>query len=400
MTVPPTLSLFELLKAKQLDNGDHLREEAELFGDPVNLTLHFPKGRQLLLKRKLGESVQTVKRHLTDEYDMDFHQIRFMFQGKDMIDPLSLNDYPTIAAEKEADIVVVLVDNIFSEKLLLACNSGDPPALAPVVTSLSSESLRSNTATMHSVASMSSAASESPRTNSESSDSARQQSAPIVTLSLPAMPQSVSHAPPPRSRAVVLEPIASASLLSAPSAAVTTSGIAPTSASRTVSAPVLNTQGRPPQPPVAFAAAASEALVRHDGYAVPPHVKERASRTMPKKLESIYLDEFSRYLRPVTLRFVHGVKTPRRVHVGEYLVRNLGEPVLVTKAALAAHMSAQLQQEVAPERLLLFLGEVELLDPLSLNDYDQIRLHSQADVTVKIVPLGEADAVSKACVLL
>ena len=181
----PKLSLFELLKSQAIEAGDHLKEEAELFGKPVKLTLKFPGDYQLQITRKMGETVATVKRFLTDEYDFPYEALTLEMEGKILVDPLSLNDFLSAETTEAA----------FSVKL----SSG---------------------------------------------------------VELPA------------------------TLLAVASKQVT--------------------------------------LISCDGYSVPQHVLERRIKTLPKKLEAAYLQEFSAYLQPVVLTFFQA-----QTRIAE-LERNLG----------------------------------------------------------------------------
>lgn len=66
-----------------------------------------PDGSQQNLSLKIGETIQNIKQLLEDQYNIPTNSVTLSLDGVGpMIDPLSLNDFPTIMAEKKAVIRV------------------------------------------------------------------------------------------------------------------------------------------------------------------------------------------------------------------------------------------------------------------------------------------------------
>jgi len=55
---------------------------------------------------KIGETVQEIKRRLMVEHGIPYSESKLFLDGKFMLDPLSLNDFPSIVEQNKATITV------------------------------------------------------------------------------------------------------------------------------------------------------------------------------------------------------------------------------------------------------------------------------------------------------
>merc|ERR1711862_976543 len=81
-------------------SGQSYDDESNIHDDII-LTLEFPDGKKKDVKCKTGETVINLKKKLFDEFEIPF-SCKLSFGDKQMLDPLSLNDFPDlISASKK-----------------------------------------------------------------------------------------------------------------------------------------------------------------------------------------------------------------------------------------------------------------------------------------------------------
>lgn len=79
-------------------------EEADIH-ETIPLILTLPNGEILTRTIKIGDTVQAIKRTLLVEHSLPYEKIELCIDGKPMMDPLSLNDFPLIVERKAANLV-------------------------------------------------------------------------------------------------------------------------------------------------------------------------------------------------------------------------------------------------------------------------------------------------------
>ena len=89
-TVDPTSP--KILKPKDYFEESDIHQDIEL-----NLHLSEPAGKVIKIKTKTGDTIQNIKKVLEDNHDIPYGNQTLLLEGKPMLDPLSLNDFPTIA---------------------------------------------------------------------------------------------------------------------------------------------------------------------------------------------------------------------------------------------------------------------------------------------------------------
>ncbi|PRP75556.1 hypothetical protein PROFUN_09042 [Planoprotostelium fungivorum] len=80
-------------------------EESDIF-EEIPVTLELFDGRSLTKEVEIGETVLGLKRILYDLFHIPFDTITLYLDGKAMLDPLSLNDFPSIVEQNKAVIQV------------------------------------------------------------------------------------------------------------------------------------------------------------------------------------------------------------------------------------------------------------------------------------------------------
>ena len=87
--------------------------ESDIFED-IEILLKLPNGTEQKLNVKIGETVQQLKRYVDTDHSIPYEESVLFLNGKAMLDPLSLNDFPTIVKSKSAtiDVKVFLVYKI------------------------------------------------------------------------------------------------------------------------------------------------------------------------------------------------------------------------------------------------------------------------------------------------
>jgi hypothetical protein len=74
--------------------------------DDIKLTLLFSDNRTVIMHVKTGDTVQNIKKKLEDQHGIPYAKMAFMLDGKIMLDPLSLNDYPQIGNGKCEQVTI------------------------------------------------------------------------------------------------------------------------------------------------------------------------------------------------------------------------------------------------------------------------------------------------------
>eukprot|EP01097_Dermamoeba_algensis_P002927 TRINITY_DN2164_c0_g1_i1.p1 TRINITY_DN2164_c0_g1~~TRINITY_DN2164_c0_g1_i1.p1 ORF type:complete len:109 (-),score=23.79 TRINITY_DN2164_c0_g1_i1:100-426(-) len=99
---------LNLKKAAEVnqDKKDYATE-SDIHKD-LSITLNLPDGSTLPLTLKSGETVQNIKKLLNDKHSLPFGKLILTYEGKVMMDPLSLNDYAGIVEKGEGTFVVSL----------------------------------------------------------------------------------------------------------------------------------------------------------------------------------------------------------------------------------------------------------------------------------------------------
>jgi hypothetical protein len=98
--------LFALtIPDRREDLKDSYHCESDIFED-IDVQLLFPGGDQRVLRVKMGETVQGIKRQLETDFGIPFSNSSLYLEGKHMLDPLSLNDFPAIAQGKTTALEV------------------------------------------------------------------------------------------------------------------------------------------------------------------------------------------------------------------------------------------------------------------------------------------------------
>src|SRR5256885_7453465 len=80
-------------------------EESNIRHD-IPLQLNLPNGTTKIISVKIGETVQEIKRRLMVEHGIPYSESKLFLDGKHMLDPLSLNDFPSIVETNKACITV------------------------------------------------------------------------------------------------------------------------------------------------------------------------------------------------------------------------------------------------------------------------------------------------------
>eukprot|EP00892_Ulva_mutabilis_P011714 jgi/Ulvmu1/8915/UM005_0006.1 len=85
------------------------QKEAELAaeeGDVVMVQLTMPDEESITTEVKAGHQVAYLKAWLHENRGFEVDSIRLMYKGKEMIDPLSLMDYPEILTTRSCQVTV------------------------------------------------------------------------------------------------------------------------------------------------------------------------------------------------------------------------------------------------------------------------------------------------------
>eukprot|EP01111_Echinosteliopsis_oligospora_P005369 TRINITY_DN1865_c1_g1_i1.p1 TRINITY_DN1865_c1_g1~~TRINITY_DN1865_c1_g1_i1.p1 ORF type:complete len:415 (-),score=108.54 TRINITY_DN1865_c1_g1_i1:32-1276(-) len=85
-------------------------QESDIFED-ITLTFTLPDGSVFSLKFKSGDTVQEVKRKLDTTKGIAARSSSLFWNGKYMMDPLSLNDFPGLVSKSEVQIEVKISQN-------------------------------------------------------------------------------------------------------------------------------------------------------------------------------------------------------------------------------------------------------------------------------------------------
>lgn len=97
----PTLTLPD----RREDLKDSYHCESDIFED-IDVQLTFPGGDLRILRVKMGETVQGIKRHIETNFGIPYTNSALYLDGKHMLDPLSLNDFPSIAQKQTTSLEV------------------------------------------------------------------------------------------------------------------------------------------------------------------------------------------------------------------------------------------------------------------------------------------------------
>ncbi len=86
-------------------------EESDIHPD-IAVHLKFSDTKTMHLTLKTGDTVQNIKKRLEAEHGIQYSKITFTLDGKTMLDPLSLNDFPAVneSVKQNTNLVVIDVD--------------------------------------------------------------------------------------------------------------------------------------------------------------------------------------------------------------------------------------------------------------------------------------------------
>jgi hypothetical protein len=101
-----------LLTLEQTKGVKDYAEESDIYED-IEVTLrNQATGETERLRLKIGETVQNIKKRIVARAPagtaIEYRDVELVLDGRPMMDPLSLNDFPEIVAAKKADIKVVI----------------------------------------------------------------------------------------------------------------------------------------------------------------------------------------------------------------------------------------------------------------------------------------------------
>merc|ERR1719409_849750 len=82
------------------------QEEAEAAGDSLNIIFNFDDGSQAQQEFKQGQDVAWVKNEIAKAKEVEYGTVTLLLDGKMLIDPMSLSDYPEIKGQQEIEIQV------------------------------------------------------------------------------------------------------------------------------------------------------------------------------------------------------------------------------------------------------------------------------------------------------
>ncbi|KAL6056812.1 hypothetical protein QOT17_015839 [Balamuthia mandrillaris] len=90
------LSLAQLgKKGEGEEEAVSYAQEADIF-EPLDLKLEMPDGTTKVMKFTTGDTIQIIKKRLEAEHDIPFTSVDCLLDGKVMLEPLSLNDFPNL----------------------------------------------------------------------------------------------------------------------------------------------------------------------------------------------------------------------------------------------------------------------------------------------------------------
>eukprot|EP01125_Pyxidicula_operculata_P002693 TRINITY_DN12542_c0_g1_i1.p1 TRINITY_DN12542_c0_g1~~TRINITY_DN12542_c0_g1_i1.p1 ORF type:complete len:111 (-),score=25.59 TRINITY_DN12542_c0_g1_i1:16-348(-) len=105
------MAVLQLSSIARKDLDDEIKETIPDLYDVVKLHLILPDQTTVDWEYPLGESVQTIKKRLIDELNFSESTKLFLEQGKKhLLDPLSLNDFPSIKEQSKQGSVRILVE--------------------------------------------------------------------------------------------------------------------------------------------------------------------------------------------------------------------------------------------------------------------------------------------------
>ena len=82
----------KILKPKDYFEESDIHQDIEL-----HLIVPEPHSKVIKIKTKTGDTIQNIKKVLEDNHDIPYGAQTLLLEGKPMLDPLSLNDFPLIA---------------------------------------------------------------------------------------------------------------------------------------------------------------------------------------------------------------------------------------------------------------------------------------------------------------
>eukprot|EP00656_Telonema_subtile_P020772 TRINITY_DN2184_c0_g1_i1.p1 TRINITY_DN2184_c0_g1~~TRINITY_DN2184_c0_g1_i1.p1 ORF type:complete len:143 (-),score=50.64 TRINITY_DN2184_c0_g1_i1:141-569(-) len=106
-TQSPEAGAFEVTRQEQAETK--ALEEANAAGDTVMVTFRFEDGLEAEEEFKQGQEVGHMKMKVAEAKGVEYHQVVLTLDGAQMIDPLSLCDYPAIKASNLATVDVQIV---------------------------------------------------------------------------------------------------------------------------------------------------------------------------------------------------------------------------------------------------------------------------------------------------
>lgn len=82
-------------------------EQQAEWGQDITLQFKLPNGEQSSINFKMGHTIACVKLELQKLHGLPMHKTKLTLQGKLMIDPLSIADYPALFGPEPAVVEVL-----------------------------------------------------------------------------------------------------------------------------------------------------------------------------------------------------------------------------------------------------------------------------------------------------
>ena|SRR3989338_10736012 len=95
------------LNVSNLGNKPSYDEESNIHSD-ITLDVTLPGDKKVELKVSVGNTIFNIKKNISDNHDLPFEKLVIQHEGKTLLDPLSLNDFPSIASSGKASLIVTL----------------------------------------------------------------------------------------------------------------------------------------------------------------------------------------------------------------------------------------------------------------------------------------------------
>tara|TARA_R110002050_G_scaffold277245_2_gene422851 strand:- start:126 stop:485 length:360 start_codon:yes stop_codon:yes gene_type:complete len=80
-------------------------EESNIHGK-INITIVLPDKSEIIREFSLGDTVFNIKKYVHDNKGLEWKGMKASLDGKAMLDPLSLNDFPALKGKSSATVVI------------------------------------------------------------------------------------------------------------------------------------------------------------------------------------------------------------------------------------------------------------------------------------------------------